>query len=291
MELIRREMPGNYQLIDCGDFHYGALNCAKDKLRSMVDYIASTSDCYVVIKGDAIEAILPNDKRYASCSIDWKDKLITPMEQADALVELFRPIRHKILVWLIGNHEYKLINTINMGKYITDKLGIPEIYGGVHCKFTALDHKGKCRHKFYFHHGSGKITSQAKDDIQALANMQAKLKLKLVESKHTDCIYMSMAHIHKALLVPPTVNSHIMLTDNGKHVRQQHRHWTKQNAEYIPPECRWYTSSPSFLKCLSPMGSGALSYSEIAMYGPTELGWLRLTVENHELVDVEKVVS
>ena len=71
---------------------------------------------------------------------------------------------------------------------------------------------------------------------------------------------------------------------------QQYRHHTDQAANYIPPEARWYGSSGSFLRLYSEPGSGGVGYGEVKGYPPAEMGWLELTIRNHQLVRVDRVV-
>ena len=113
MELIKRVMPRDYVLIDSSDYHYGSLNCSRDKIKEMVAKVVSKRNYFLVNKGDSIEAILPNDKRYASCGMAIKEGLLTPAQQADAVVKDFMPIKDKIIAWGFGNHEYKLLNTMD----------------------------------------------------------------------------------------------------------------------------------------------------------------------------------
>lgn len=289
MELIQRQMPRDYTLVDCSDFHYGSLNCHRDGIKEMVARVQSKKDCYLVNKGDSIEAILPNDKRYASCGIDVKDRLLTPAQQADAVINDFLPIKDRIVAWGFGNHEYKLLNTMDFGMYIAKGLDVP--YGTYAFKFAAFDRRTqKLMHKMYFTHGHGGLGSNAKDDIQRMANRKASLKHKLSQSGHGDCIYMSCGHTHQLLVVEPTVEDKLFLTDDGHGIKQHYHVKSEQNIPYIPPESRWYGCSGSFLKLYSKPGTYAISYGEVAGYAPSETGWLEINVQDGEVVNVDKVV-
>ena len=35
MELIKKQMPKDYVLIDSSDYHYGSLNCSREKIHSV----------------------------------------------------------------------------------------------------------------------------------------------------------------------------------------------------------------------------------------------------------------
>lgn len=288
MELITRDMPLDYTLIDSSDYHYGALNCSRDAIRAMIDKVATKRNYFLANKGDSIEAITPDDKRFASCSADVKNNLLTPQQQADALITDFLPIRKKIVAWGHGNHEYKLINTADFGKYIAGQLGVP--YGSVAYKFIAA-HKGETMHKFYLTHGYGSLPRGAKDPIQREANVKAALRRKLENTGHADCIYMSMGHTHQLITVNPTIENQLYLTDDGNNLKQHYRVQEKQNKAHISPDSRWFGCSGSFLKLYSPPGSHAIGYAEVAMYGPGEIGWLEVHVQGGQVVAVEKVVA
>lgn len=281
-------MPLDYTLIHFSDMHYGALNCARDAIRAMIDKGQRKRNYFFANGGDSIEAILPNDKRYASCSVDIKNNLMTPQAQYNAIVQDFWPVRRKIVAWGHGNHEFKLINASDYGKEIADKLKIP--YGSVAYKFIAT-HKGTILHKFFITHGYGSLPRGAKDPIQRKANIEAALRQKLVNTKQGDCIYMGMGHIHQLIVVPPTVENDLYLTDDGHSLKQHYRVLEEQNKTYISPDSRWYGASGSFLKLYTPPGSHAIGYGEVAMYGPSELGWLELHVQAGQLVSVEKIVA
>jgi hypothetical protein len=288
MEIKIAELPENYRLYDTGDWHLGPLTCHFDGVCDLIEKIAQDKAGFVVLKGDLGDAVTPGDKRYAHASMDFKRLLLTPMEQAEKLVEILRPIKDKILTSVIGNHEYTHINTVDMTKYICNSLGVH--YGAAACKVHAVVN-GKLAHKYYITHGRGCLPSGAKDPIQREANVKAALKRKLENTGHADCIYMSCGHFHRLIEVAPTINKEIVLVDDGKELQQVHRYHGNQAADYIPPEARWYGCSGSFLRLYPPPGSGAISYGEMAMYGPTELGWLEAAIEDGRMVRLEKHVA
>lgn len=286
MELIYREMPRNYDLAQTGDFHLGPDCCFKQGIKEMVQQVKERKNCFLWFDGDAVDAILPSDKRYAHSTMDREKWLMTPQQQADEVVKLMWPIRKKILGWQLGNHEYTVINTFDIAGYIADKLGVP--WAGVMAKFVAT-RKGKAMHRFLFTHGRGSLNSQAKDPIQGEANRKAKLKLNLQKTGHADCIYMGCGHHHQMLVVEPTVDKEVVLSDDGEDLVQKYRGFSKQSAKYIPPECRWYGCSPGFLKTYGKPGRRVITYSEMNMYPPTQLGWLELKVRDGKLVKVKEV--
>jgi hypothetical protein len=287
LELIRAEdMPNSFTVADLSDFHLGSPNCAEETLIETIEKIRSTKDRYAIFKGDAIEAILPNDKRYLHSAVC--DNLKSPIEQAKRVVEIMTPIADRILAWGIGNHELKLWNTMDFGKHIADSLCVP--YGAYNFKIAFRGTDGKLMFKSYHTHGMGGLHSNAKDDIQYEANRKAQLKHKLVKSGHADCIYMSRGHDHQLVVVDPTVQNKLFLTDDGEGIHQEYSTPSVQNATFIPPDSRWYATTGSFRKLYSKPGLQTIDYGEVVGYAPSEIGYALITVEDRQIVSVEKVV-
>lgn len=287
MELIKAEnMPDNFTIADLSDFHLGSPNCAEESLQEVISEIADTKDRFLIFKGDAIEAILPNDKRYLHSAV--KQGLQSPKQQADRVIDMFKPIKHRILAWGIGNHELKLWNTMDFGKYIADSLGAP--YGAYNYKLHIFDRHRKLMFKTYHTHGMGAITSGAKDQIQYDANRRAGLKHKLAKSGHADVIYMSRGHDHQLIVVNPTCEDQLYLTDDGRGIHQHYRVSPAQNADYIPPDSRWYATTGSFRKLYSKPGSYAIDYGEVVGYAPSEIGYALVEVNDKQITNVKKVV-
>jgi len=287
MEIIKVTMPDSFTVYDISDLHLGSPNCAEETLEETIDKIASEKNAYVIFKGDSIEAILPNDKRYLHSAV--KTELQSPKAQADRVIEIFQPVKDKILAWGIGNHELKLWNTMDFGKYIADSLGT--CYGAYNFKLHYLDKNVDLMFKTYHTHGMGSVHSNAKDEIQYDANRKAALKHKLVKSGHADCIYMSRGHDHQLIVVEPTVSGKLFLTDDGVGIHQKYHTASPQNTEYIPPDSRWYATTGSFRKLYSKPGLGTVDYGEGVGYAPSEIGYAKMTIEDKTLVKVEKVVA
>jgi hypothetical protein len=285
MELISREMPANYNLIHTGDLHFGPANCNEEAIFEMVEYIASTPDTYVAIVGDSIDAIIIGDKRMHVTSFQG-NTIKTPQQQSDRFIEIFWPIRDRILFIQLGNHEFKLINTFDFVLEWCNRLEVP--WGGIMAKFIHL-HEGKPQWKGFFCHGNGSIKSQAKDPIQALANQRALLKKKL-QHLASDVVYMGQGHTHNMLLVNPTIQNHLHLIDDGKKIKQTYRVDVDQTAEYINSEARWYGCCGSFLSTMSQPGKGLISYGEMACYPPVEQGYIKLKIRDHKMVWADRVV-
>ena len=289
MELISHVMPNNFTIYDLSDLHVGSPNCALDTLRETIELIRRDRNGYIIVKGDAIESILPSDaKRYTNnCVVD---EYKSPLEQADKVIELFSPVKRKILAWGQGNHELKLVNTADFSQYMARELGVP--YGAYLFIISFHRKNGDLMFKTFHSHGMGSpAKSNAKDDIQREGNKRAGIKQWFMRFHVDDCIYMSRGHCHTLITVEPTVYNKLSITSDGTQLHQSYHVQSAQNDIYIPPDSRWYATTGSFRKSFATPGSGYSDYAEIAGYGPSELGYQKIKVMDGEIVKVEKVVA
>jgi len=141
MQRIRCDLPKSFEIIAGSCDHVGSLMCHREGIEYAVDYVASSSKRYLIRLGDAIEAICTDDKRYNAPPDDKKDKeQAIPLLQANDAIKLYKPVKKKILAWLIGNHERKLSRFGNLAKHMADELNAP--YGTESCRII-LENKGR----------------------------------------------------------------------------------------------------------------------------------------------------
>jgi len=92
-----------------GDVHEGATNSRTDLLQEAINIIAEDEDAYWIGMGDMIDAINYHDKRFnvreVSENYRIQDLDDLPKKQADRLLVMLEPIKHKCLGMLTGNHE------------------------------------------------------------------------------------------------------------------------------------------------------------------------------------------
>ena len=282
MEIVRIDVDRkDFEVVIFGDTHYGSVNCHKNLVKEMIRDIKKDDKIALNI-GDNIEAISPDDKRYSSSSIDLG--AMTSASQRDRWIDDFLPIKKNIKAIGIGNHEYKLLNDIDIGLDISKALGCQ--YGGL--MYTAhFYHKGKLLFKFMLAHGARTMVQGAKDPVQREANQRAWLKRQLDQTGISDCIVMAMGHTHQLLVQPPTVNNELLITSSENDIHQHTRPSQEQNITYIAPERRWYINTGSFLKLYSKPGSLVFGYAEARMLRPAKLGWAEIIVRKGEVVDVQ----
>lgn len=92
------------EIIICplADIHLGDPLLDNKLLNKTIDYIKNNENVYTILNGDLMNTALKT-----SVSNSYEEKL-TPMQQIEALVELLEPIKNKILVATIGNHENRI---------------------------------------------------------------------------------------------------------------------------------------------------------------------------------------
>lgn len=288
MELINTTIPMDCTIFNFGDLHYGALNCNREAIRTMIADLESKPTNRAFNVGDNLDGILPNDKRYLACATSVKEGILTPQDQADSIIKDFRPVRRKILAWGMGNHEYKLASCADFTRYIAGFLDCPN--GGYSYKLVCQDDIGNTLFRIFATHGNTSIPSSAPDLESLEGRQKAALRRKLGMLRMSDCIYQTMGHTHKLVVSEPTVRREINMIDDGTDLVRNTGLTIDQSAEFIPDNFRWYANSGSFLNTFTPSGSGGISYSEVAMFGPVNIGYLKLHVQGGQLVEVERVI-
>lgn len=275
MQILKRPISKNFNLYLFGDVHAGSSLFYRKGFLKFVDTVKKDRIGYAIDFGDAIEAIATDDKRYTSDTA----KEPIPLKQAKDYIEMIRPIRDKIIVRLLGNHEHKLHRFGNLAEHICHQLDIP--YGTYTSKILFTDENtGKLMFKAFVTHGFRSITNQAHDPLQREANMKARLKRLLME-KAGDCMLMAMGHTHKLIVAEPT--NKLWLSDDGVEIKQR---YTRSEGDYIHPDHRYVVNTGSFLKLYE---NGVSGYAEMFGYDPVELGYARVEVRRGEIARIEKV--
>lgn len=163
MKVIKSDLPNDIAEIELhffADEHIGDDNCDLPRLKSRIEYVANTPNAYCILNGDILD--------YASRSSigDIETREFNIMGQLEKAVELFTPIKGKILAITNGNHEnrgYKK-EGFDISKMIAMQLGLADIYSPtsafIFLRFGhPMNHHGrkneKMRYTLYVNHGSG----------------------------------------------------------------------------------------------------------------------------------------
>jgi hypothetical protein len=280
-------MPDDFELVLFGDNQEGNIATAHDKFKACCDYICADEKRYGVHMGDACDAFWVDDKRY-----DPTTTKATPAEQKKQFITQMTEVAKtgRLLSVLKGNHERAL--EVKYGDFageICEELrkvsgGIYPITGTYTHKMEFYTGEKDLMFKAYLTHGRKSITSISPDPHRKRANMQYRLKL-LLENMAGDCILMARGHSHIVLVTPPLPA--VYLTSEKGKIKQHYTHaGTGKAGAYIPPDHRWYGCTGSFL--LTQIVDHE-TYSELAEYAPTEIGYLKAIVKGREVVDLQEV--
>lgn len=275
MERIEREIPSNCEIVFLGDTHGGSLLTHYKGIQRVIDYIGAHKSCYWIHLGDWIEAIATDDKRFNMQTLRGQS---IPHDQADEMIELFQPIKHRGICGLMGNHELKLHRITNLAQYICRNLQIP--YGTTESRII-FHHRNRWLFNVFVTHRIKLLRSQAKDFIQAEANVRAALKQQLYK-RMGDCAVMIAGHAHQLIVIPP--NNELYLVDGKEGIKQHYLTGDMgRPGDFIDPARRWYGCAGSFRKRYV---DGIDDYSDI--YNPNELGCLIMTVSGGRVVNIRK---
>lgn len=280
MKIISIKVPRTHNFYLVSDTHEGSKLQHTEGLLKTINNIKKDKKAVFAHLGDEIEGITVDDPRYHRSTENPGSAL--PLDQCNAVVEMFEPIKKKGMVWLDGNHPLKLRKFGELTKdVVCARLGIE--HGTYTCKVHVHDMKGNLMYKMFLSHGFRSINSTAADPADREAAMLRALKRGFWR-KASDCMIMAMGHTHKLLVKPPI--SELYLTDDGDRVRSSYTS-TPQVAEFINPDLRWYVNTGSFYKLYE---LGVSGYAEQAGYDPNELGHAIVRVEDGTIKTVDRVI-
>lgn len=147
------------EIIPVADYHWADPHSDHAKILEDIKYIAEHDNVFCVLNGDLMDCAI------ASSVGDTYGATLTPMDELKVCVDLFKPIAHKILCVVPGNHEMRHYRTngVDMTLLMCQQLGIEERYSPT----TALlfirfgenrdvgNHKRPVAYTMYVSHGNG----------------------------------------------------------------------------------------------------------------------------------------
>ena len=114
----------NVEIHVFADEHVGDEHCDMDRLLSRIEYVKNTPNAFCILNGDII------DNATKTSIGDTYTQVFNPMEQLRKAVELFSPIKNKILCITHGNHENRTYKKegINLSYLMAAQLGLLDKY-------------------------------------------------------------------------------------------------------------------------------------------------------------------
>ncbi len=188
MNILKREVPSNCELILFGDDQVGNLLSHREEYNKCIDYIASDRNRFAVHMGDEMDAFWVDDKRF-----NYDITISTPIAQQKEVIKDLMPIAStgQLFTILFGNHTFKLLPKVgDITADTCERLGIE--YSGTTCVLELFDRHG-LMFKTYLTHGRRGIRSSCDDPIRRIANMRLQLK-KHLYNMAGDCLVMAKGH-------------------------------------------------------------------------------------------------
>lgn len=196
MKAIRADLPSeleNLELHIFADTHVGDHLCDMELLKQRIEYVKNTPNAYCILNGDLI------DNATKTSIGDTYTQVFNPMEQLEKAVELFGPIKHKIICIEPGNHENRTYKTdgIDLTALLAAQFGLSDKYAPtgavVFLRFgpgSKNSHYRKVLYTIYVKHGSrsGRSTGSK---ANALVDMASTI----------DCDIYIHSHTHEAIIV------------------------------------------------------------------------------------------
>ena len=161
MKAIKIELPKTLCSIEVhpfADLHIGDKHCDIEVVQKRIEKVKENDNAYIILNGDII-----NNATKTSVSDSYAEEL-SPMEQISRFVELFEPVKEKILCITSGNHENRTYNKegIDITRLCARELGVEDRYSKtgalVFLKFgcKSIGHHGdSLLYTIYCNHGSG----------------------------------------------------------------------------------------------------------------------------------------
>lgn len=192
MKAIKATLPPDLNEIEIhifADLHIGDKFCDMNSIKERINYVKDHKKAYAILNGDII-----NNATKTSVSDCYAEEL-SPAEQLDKFVELFEPIKDKILALTSGNHENRTYTKegIDITRLCARQLGIEDNYSktgavlfvrlGTSRKTPKKDLRQVC-YSIYLNHGSGGGRKEGAKTIR-LADMASIVDADIYVHSHT----------------------------------------------------------------------------------------------------------
>ena len=127
MKTIKIDLPRELEQMELhvfADEHLGDANCDIKHLLQRIEYVQNTPTAYCILNGDIID----NATRTSIGDIYAQE--FNPLEQLQKAIDIFEPIKDKILCITHGNHENRTYQRegINLSYLMAKQMGLAERY-------------------------------------------------------------------------------------------------------------------------------------------------------------------
>ena len=208
---LPRELP-SLELHTFADEHLGDEHSDLKRLLARIEYVKNTPNAYCILNGDII------DNATKTSIGDTYTQVFNPMEQLAKAVEIFEPIKDKILCITHGNHENRTYKKegINLSCLMANQLGLADKYTPTSALLFIRFGEGsasstryrKVCYTLYVLHGSGGGRKEGAKAIR-LADMASIIDTDIYIHSHTHLPMVMKQAFHRI----DTKNSAVALVD------------------------------------------------------------------------------
>ncbi len=210
MKPIKIDLPQELEQVELhifADEHMGDPHSDNKRILQRVEYVKNTPNAYCILNGDII------DNATRTSLGDTYAQELNPMDQLTTAVEIFEPIKDKILCVTHGNHENRTYKKegINLSYLMAAQLGLTDRYTPTSAilfiRFGQDKRNGrdqKLRYTIYALHGSGGGRKEGAKAIR-LADMASIIDADIYIHSHTHLPMIMKQGFHRVDLKSSTV--------------------------------------------------------------------------------------
>lgn len=193
------------------DEHIGDEHSDMKRLLERIEYVKNTPNAYCILNGDLL------DNATKTSIGDTYTQVFNPMEQLQRGVEIFEPIKDKILCLTHGNHENRTYKKegINLSAMLSAQIGLSDRYSPTSAllfvrfgRHSSHNHGRKVCYTIYALHGSGGGRKEGAKAIR-LADMASIIDTDIYIHSHTHLPMIMKQGFHRVDLI----NSSVALVD------------------------------------------------------------------------------
>ena len=192
MKIIKFNLSKSFETLEIHTFadeHIGDPHSDMENLKRRIEYVAKTDNAYCILNGDII------DFTSRSSIGDIEGRKLNIMKQLETAVELFEPIKKKIICITNGNHENRGYRKegFDISSVLAARLDLSDIYtptsAFIFIRFGApsavkSNKSQKQIYTIYVNHGSGGGRKEGAKAIR-LADMAAIIDADIYIHSHT----------------------------------------------------------------------------------------------------------
>lgn len=200
MKVIKIDLPKELKQVEIhlfADEHIGDENCDLNRLYERIEDVRANPNAYCILNGD----LLDNATKTSIGDIYMQE--FNPMEQLQRAVEIFGPVRDKILAITHGNHEARTYRKegINLSQLIAQQLGLKDRYTSTSAVIFLrfgwdAHHSRKMCYTLYTLHGSGGGRKEGAKAIR-LADMASIIDTDIYVHSHTHLPMIMKQGFHR----------------------------------------------------------------------------------------------